>query len=199
MKSLMIAAGAAMLLGGCATNARDSGMAGPAAMAMSEAARMYMRMASSGDMFEIESSRLALQMSRNEAVRSFAQMMIADHTRMSNEMMEAARQAGLEPPPMQMAPHHADMLNRLRAAGPNQFDMMYHDAQVAAHQEALNLHRGYASAGDNPTLRALAARAAPAVEMHLGQLQTHGTHMRTAPMQPQPQAEPPRRRAGERG
>ncbi|MDP9413752.1 MAG: DUF4142 domain-containing protein [Pseudomonadota bacterium] len=46
-----------------------------------------MEMAHSGDMFEIESSQLALQMSRNEGVRSFAQMMVTEHTRMMNEMM----------------------------------------------------------------------------------------------------------------
>src|SRR3712207_2371625 len=76
MKALLMAAGAAMLLGGCATTEPDD-LPPPALAAdpMSPtSAPGYMQMAASSDMFEIESSRLALQMSRNQAVRSFAQM-----------------------------------------------------------------------------------------------------------------------------
>ncbi len=94
MKFVLIAASTAMLLGGCSTMMADDmemgGRMTAGSMAMPTTASAYMEMAHSSDMFEIESSRMALQMSRNQAVRSFAQMMVNDHTRMMNEMMAMA-------------------------------------------------------------------------------------------------------------
>ena len=68
----------------------------------------FLAQAGSGDLFEIQASQMALQMSTNPAVRNFANLMIADHTRMSQAMMAAAQSAGIVPPP----PAHAS-----RAAG----------------------------------------------------------------------------------
>jgi putative membrane protein len=204
MKAFLAIAGAAALLGGCATTVPED-MAERAAMAAPGTPQhgpTYMQMAASGDMFEIESSRLALQMSRNPAVLSFAQTMISDHTRLSSEMMTAAQAANLPPPPMQMMPHHAEMLQRLRSAPAGQFDMMYKREQLAAHQEALNLHRTYADGGDHPALRAVAARAVPAVEMHLGHAQSLPEQAMMAPAyqpSPMPAPAPSTRRSGERG
>jgi putative membrane protein len=206
MKTFVALAGAAALLGGCATAVPED-VADTAAMAAPGSpmhAPTYMQMAASGDMFEIESSRLALQMSRNPAVQQFAQMMVSDHTRLSSEMMAAAQTAGLPPPPMQMMPHHAEMLQRLRTAPADQFDMMYKREQIAAHQESLNLHRSYAAGGDNPAFRAVAARAVPAVEMHFQHAQSLPEQAMVAPTYqqspaPMPAPAPTTRRSGERG
>ena len=171
MKYVFIAASTAMLLSGCSTMmGKDMAMDGRTAagsMAMPTTASAYMEMAHSSDMFEVQSSQLALQMSRNPAVRSFAQMMINDHTRMMNEMMAMAPSMGMNMSSMPMMPKHAAMLQRLRSASAANFDMMYKREQIMAHQEALMLHQTYAARGDNPALRAMAARAAPMIEMHL--------------------------------
>lgn len=197
MKAFLMAAGAAMLLGGCQSMAPADDRMAAGAPAMSEAAMRYMQMAHSSDMFEIESSRLALQMSQNPVVRSFAQMMIDDHTRLMNEMMSMT--GGQMPASMQMMPHHMEMLQRLRSIPPQAFDMAYHREQVMAHQEAVNLHRTYAATGDNPMLRDMASRAAPVVQMHLDQLSMHNFMPQTMqPMEPMPVQNQPRR-AGERG
>ncbi len=196
MKTLLIAASAAALVAGCASTYNEPPLAPEAALdPMSPlAAPGYMAMAASSDMFEIESSRLALQMSRNPAVRQFAQMMIADHSRTTNEMLGIASSLGLPPPPQGMAPHHRDMLDRLRSASPGDFDRAYKAEQIMAHQEALALHRNYAADGDSGPLREFAARVVPAIEMHYQHAQTLPE---TAMMQ-HPQHEAPVR-AGERG
>ena len=203
MKAYLMAAGAALLLAGCATTpAVDTGAeAALTGDPMSPtSAPGYMAMAASSDMFEIESSRLAHQMSRSPAVHQFAQMMINDHSRTSSEMMAAARTLGLTPPPPQMMPHHADMLNRLRTASPADFDMAYKREQIAAHQEALTLHRNFAAQGDAEPLRAVAARAVPVVEMHYGHAQSLPEQAAMAPQTytPAPAETAPIRR-GERG
>jgi putative membrane protein len=182
-----------VLLAGCTTTA-DEMDAPPLAEARGPlTAPGYMEMAASSDMFELESSRLAMQMSRNPAIRSFAQMMINDHGRTTNEMMSIGQGLRLGPPPPQMVPHHAEMLERLRTASPADFDRAYKREQVMAHQEALALHRDYADRGDAEPFRAFAARTVPVIEMHYGQAQ--GLPEYTA--MPQPMQAPVR--SGERG
>jgi predicted outer membrane protein len=91
-KSLVFAA----LLACAAPPALAQGMvmAAPPAMApmSTEAFRM---MAMQSDVFEIESSRLALQRSRNPAVQRFAQMMIGDHAATSQALNGGRPVAGL--------------------------------------------------------------------------------------------------------
>jgi putative membrane protein len=196
---LIAAAGAASLMAGCATPPPDQTQApgAPADPMAPTSAPGYMAMAASSDMFEIESSRLALQASRDGAVRQFAQMMINDHGRTTSEMMAIAQQQGLAPPPPQMMPHHAEMLERLRSAAPGGFEAAYKREQIMAHQEALNLHRTYAAQGDNEAFRAFAARTVPAIEMHYGHAQSL-PEMAMAP-QPMPMEQAPPPAAGERG
>lgn len=207
MKALLIAASAAVLVSGCATTMNEEMDAEVGAdaepMGMPTRAPAYMEMAHSSDMFEIESSRLALQRSRDPSVRSFAQMMINDHTRLSGEMMNMARNMRLPMPAMQLMPQHAEMMERLSAASPAEFDMVYRREQLMAHEEALMLHRTYAERGDYQPLTVLAGRAVPTIEMHLAEVQ----RLPDQPMGPIMQSEPyggpepatTTRRRGERG
>lgn len=200
MKKLAILLAATAAISACATNddmAATEPMA-PVAPAVDPnsplAAPMYMQMAASGDQFEIQSSQMALQMSQNPAVQSFARLMIAHHQSMSQNLMTAAQSAGLASPPPALMPQHQQMLQQLQAAGPN-FDQAYKDAQIMAHQQSLELHQGYANGGDVPALRNVASAAVPVVQQHLASAQNLNVMM----MQPPAPAADGTQRAGERG
>ena len=197
MKAFLMTAAAAAMLAACATIDNDLPPPDPEPMApVGIPAATYLPSAASSDLFEIQSSRLALQRACSPALRGFAQMLIQDHTRMSGQLLSAARSAGLPEPPPQMAPHHQQMLDCLAAASPANFDAAYRMEQIAAHEEALTLHRSYADEGDHPALRGVAAAAVPIIQGHLGQAQT----LPTATCAPPPAALPPEDlRRGERG
>lgn len=160
-----------MLVSGCTTMmADDMGMdaktmSGSMAMPMTSSA--YMEMAHSSDMFEVQSGQMALQMSRSAPVRAFAQMMVNDHTAMMNKMMAMAGGMGMNMASMPIMPKHAAMLQRLRAASPADFDMMYKREQMMAHEEAMMMHKAYAAKGDSAKHRAMAAQAVPKIKMHM--------------------------------
>lgn len=194
MKAVFAAFGAAALLAGCASNEEPPPPVAAADPMSPTSAPGYMRMAASSDQFEIQSSQMALQMSQNPQVRSFAQMMIDGHSRTTAELTQIAQQQGMTPPPPVLAPPQQAALDRIRAAAPADFDAAYKREQIAGHQEALNLHRTYAAQGDNQALRDFAARTAPIVEQHLAQAQTLPDY---APPPPPPPPAPAR--AGERG
>ena len=65
-------------------------------------------------------------MSQNAAVRNFANMLIADHTRLSQAVAAAATSARLTPPPPALLPPQQAMLDQLRAAGAGpDFDLAF--------------------------------------------------------------------------
>jgi putative membrane protein len=198
MKKLLIAVSALGLMAGCAPTATDTTAASAVDPMSPLGAPGFMAMAASSDQFEIQSSQMALQMSQNPQVRSFAQMMIDHHTRTTAELTTIAQANGMTPPPPTLMPNHQAMLSRIQAAGPGQFDAAYKQEQIMSHQEALTLMQNYASGGDTPALRDFATRTSPVIQQHLTQAQTL-PDMMMAPQPMQQQPVPATTRAGERG
>ena len=153
----LVAALGGMSLSACATMNSAMDMTPSVAPA-------YVAMAASSDMFEIESSRMALQRTRMPMLRMHAEMMIRDHTNTTAQLTAAARSAGLGVS-MQILPMHAAMLNELSRS--TNFDATYRNQQILSHRQALALHENYARRGDVPQLRGVAAAAVPIVRGHL--------------------------------
>jgi putative membrane protein len=127
----------------------------------------FVAMAASSDMYELEAARLARQNGSAAALRAFADMMITDHTASSAELKTAAE--AMQPAiavPTAMLPVHQAQLDELREAGDN-FDEVYARQQVAAHERALSMMRGYSGATADDALAAFAAKTAPIIEGHL--------------------------------
>jgi putative membrane protein len=158
----------------------------------------FLAQASSANQFEIQSSQLALQASQNMAVRNFANVLIADHTQLGQQVASVAASAHLPPPPLGLLPAQQAALDQLRAAGTGySFDAAYRQAQIDAHQQAIGLMQNYATSGDLPLLRTAAAGAIPMMQQHLAMAQSLAV---TPPAPPPPPPPPPSpRRSGERG
>ncbi|MFC4172901.1 DUF4142 domain-containing protein [Microvirga sp. GCM10011540] len=129
----------------------------------------FVPMATSSNLFEIESSRLALRRARSPEIRRFAQQMIRDHNRATRRMMAVARRAGLPLPRPTLTARHQQMLASLTAAP--SFDAAYVDAQLMAHQESVGLFSAYSRTGDNAPLVEFARATLPVLEMHLNEVQ----------------------------
>jgi putative membrane protein len=134
------------------------------------AAMPYVAMAGSTDLYEIESSRMALQQAPTPAVKQFAQMMIDHHTGTTQQVMQAARSAGMSPPPPSLLPPQRSMVDELRPLNGAAFERMYLQQQRTAHAMALDLHQSYARSGDTAQLRQVASTAVPIVQSHIDQL-----------------------------
>jgi putative membrane protein len=170
-KAALIGAAAVLALGACSDDdgsRRTRPMAGEQMRSASPATLQYVEAAANGDMFEIQSSQLALQKSRSPQVRRFAQHMIDDHTRMSTELSSAVRTTGPSlTVPTAMDSRHQAAMSDLQGVTGRAFDRMYLTAQINAHTEALQLHQSYAQNGDDPALRRVAAGAVPVIQGHL--------------------------------
>lgn len=136
---------------------------------------MFVRKATAGNLFEIQSSRLALTRSRDNRVRSFARHLIEDHRMAGRQLRASLRRAGLRRPPERMDARHLNLLAQMRDTRRREFDNAFVEAQIEAHRNAISLFRGYARTGQNPQLRQFAHSALPVLEGHLN------TALRLAP------------------
>jgi putative membrane protein len=131
----------------------------------------YVAMAGASDLYEIQSSQMALEKTQNEQVREFAQMMIEHHQMTTQQVTTAAQEAGMMPAPPQLTPMQQELIAQLEGASGEQFDQTYLQQQRQAHQMALGLHSNFAENGDTPPLQQVAGEAVPIVESHIMELE----------------------------
>lgn len=146
-----------------AVYAKSPASADTAAAAFNVDKTSFVKVVSSSNAFEIESSKLAEQKAKDGDVKEFAKQMIADHTKAAEELKKAAKSDGAEPP---LAPKHAAMLETLKGASDQDFQALYIEMQATAHMEAVSLFATYAKGGDDPALKAFAEKTLPTLEMH---------------------------------
>jgi putative membrane protein len=132
----------------------------------------YAAWAADSDMYEIQSSQLALSKAQSDAVKQFAREMIQDHKTTTASLLAALPHTNprVPPPPKQMSADNQAKIAQLRAADGASFDSLYMQQQAAAHRQAWALHDGYATDGTDPALRQVATSAVPIIEKHLQHL-----------------------------
>ena len=117
-----------------------------------------------GGNFALLSSRIATEKATAPAVKTFAELEIA-------EQEATATAFGAQPGVGGVTEKHAALLEQLQAAsaGP-EFDMMYVDGQIAGHEELHDIHATYAANGTDPMARGASMVGVPSIETHLSML-----------------------------
>lgn len=135
---------------------------------VTQAGRRFVQQAASTGLAEVAAARLALQRSRNEQVRRFAQQMLDDNEPNNGMLRRLAAQRRIDLPAESQGPDAA-MLRDLQAmqAG-DAFDQRYvTHFGVAAHQRATELFEHHARNLAEPALRDYAGRTLPVLRQHL--------------------------------
>ena len=185
-RHLLLASAIALLAAGCnkppsAPATADSSAVPPASSipdanpaatiptpANEAAAPDFVQKAAVSDMFEVESSKVALKRSTNSEVKAFARMMIKAHTQTTADLKAAIAKSGQTLlPPSTLPDDKAKALQDLKDADAKDFDKKFMDAQVDGHQAALDLMARYAKDGDVADIKDFAGKTAPAVQEHL--------------------------------
>ena len=127
----------------------------------------FVAQAAFGNMFEIESSKLALDRSKAAPVKAFAQSLVDDHSAAAVKFKEAVLEAKLAMPPDKVDAKRQAIVEELAGKQGEDFDKAYVEAQYKAHVETVELFKGYAQAGEDTRMRAFAAELLPALQGHL--------------------------------
>ena len=126
-----------------------------------------MAQAAFGNMFEIESSKFALERSKAAPVKAFAQRMVDDHSAAAVKFKEAVLEAKLAMPPAKLNAKHQAVLGELAGKQGDDFDGAYIEAQHKAHVQTVELFTGYAHGGEDTRMRAFAAELLSTLQAHL--------------------------------
>lgn len=124
------------------------------------------------DMFEIEAGKVALEKGQADSVKAFAQHMVDDHAKLSDNLKATVAAEKLQVKvPEQLDEDHNENLEKLKKASAEDFDETYAEMQVKGHKDAVDLFETYAKDGDNDALKQVAANALPTIKGHLEEAQ----------------------------
>ncbi|HEY0971967.1 MAG TPA: DUF4142 domain-containing protein [Gemmatimonadales bacterium] len=180
------AAGDTAMVGGTAGAMTDTGVApgaaGAAVGAMSD--EQIMSRIGSANGIEIASSEIARDKATNADVKQFARDMVDEHQRLQGQADSLATQLNITPAPPapdSLVDALEEARNRLtgQAAGA-EFDRMYMDMQVQAHQNTLDLLNQASNATQNAELRTLIQNTIPVVQQHLDRARQISSGLGTA-------------------
>ncbi len=126
----------------------------------------FLQKAVSAGMTEIKAGQMALQKATDAKVKTFAQLMIDDHSRANKELEALARRKGW------VLPESIDQkcqneLDKLASATAQEFDRKYLRGQIAAHEEAVKVFAEQSQTGQDNDLKNWAAKTLPTLRDHL--------------------------------
>ena len=127
----------------------------------------FIQKVADSNQFEIKSSQIALDKSKRDEIRRFAQRMIDDHTKIAGEFKATLQKANLPQPSDQLNPQDQAVLAKLQNEKEPAFDRTYAASQRRGHLQAVQLLRTYSRSGGNPALKKLAAQTLPTIKAHL--------------------------------
>jgi putative membrane protein len=123
--------------------------------------------AAQSDMFELRSSKMALN-SADGPTKAFAQKMIDDHTKTTEELKAVVNKGEAHATlPTAMSSSQQSMISKLIDLHGANFDQQYRSDQISAHKDAVSLFQRYGKSGEDAGLKDWAAKTEPALEQHL--------------------------------
>jgi putative membrane protein len=162
---IVTVAALALATAGTAVAQTDSTDSGTQVVVQANSPKEFATMASQSNMFEIQASKLALDISEQEDVRSFAQQMIDDHTKAGDAMKAAAKEADIGDVPTDLNTEYQAKMETLENASAEAFDDLFWQIQLREHRQAVQLFTQF-SQQDGP-LAEFAKNTLPTLQGHL--------------------------------
>ena len=128
----------------------------------------FVKKAAIANQFEIDSSKLALDKSQDDNVKTFAQQMVDDHTKAGDAMKDALASAKTKvTPPDKLDAACQAKMDKLQKLEGKAFDKQYIKIQASAHKDAVKLFSDYSKSGGDPSLKKFAGDTLPTLKEHL--------------------------------
>jgi putative membrane protein len=174
MKRLVIAVGCILLASPALAQSVGEKTGINSALGVAPTTADFVKEVAISDMFELESSKLAEQKG-NAQEKSFAQQMVTDHTKTSNDLKGMVNSGKVKAElPMAVDSSHQSKLDKLKDQSGKDFSSNFDSYQVSAHKDAVSLFERYAKGGDNSELKDWAGKTLPALKHHLEMAQELG-------------------------
>jgi putative membrane protein len=138
------------------------------AMAANVSTADFVNKVAISDMFEVQSSKLALDKKPDRDTKPFAKRMIKDHTQTTKQLTKLVKSGKVNAElPTALDGDHQKLLDDLKGKSGKDFDTAYDQDQLKGHQDAVALFEDYAANGDNADLKKWAGKTLPHLKHHL--------------------------------
>ena len=127
--------------------------------------------AAQANLFEMQTSDLALTRSQDGDVRQLARLILADHQKAGRDLTAAAKTSQLPPLPGALDADYQAKLDALKAQPDPKFDKAWLNVQADTHTETVALFSDYSANGADGALKTFATAALPVLKAH--QLRVH--------------------------
>ena len=134
--------------------------------AVSEKDQEFAVFAAQSGMLEVKLGELAQQKGSSSAVKKLGDHMVTDHAKANKELKDLAGKKGISLPTSLDAKHH-EKYDMLAGKSGAEFDKAYSKCMVKDHKKAVSKFDAEANKGDDPDLKAWAAKTKPSLEHHL--------------------------------
>lgn len=135
-------------------------------IAVAEDDAQFATQAAAGGMAEVAFGKVVLTKSSNDKIKSFADMMVNDHSKVNEELQSLALTKNISLPTA-LDEDHQKKMDELNKMTGRDFDKAYVKMMVDGHQKTLDLMEKEAKDGKDADLKAFAAKTTTAVKTHL--------------------------------
>ncbi len=143
-----------------APQAKDAKMdkaEGSAGKSLDSKDRDFMMKAAKGGMMEVHMGQMAEKQGQSADVKKIGARMVADHTKVNNELMALAQTKGVK----------LDTRHKMDKMDAANFDQMYLDQMVKDHEKDIAEFETEAKSGMDPELKSFASKNLPTLKKHL--------------------------------
>lgn len=117
------------------------------------------------NMAEIALAKMAAQKSKNADVKRFAQRVIADHTKVGQELKQVATTKKITMP-ADVKPEQKQTHDRFMTLSGADFDREFMSVMAENHDKSVTSFQGEANNGTDPELKAFASKTLPTLQEH---------------------------------
>lgn len=130
--------------------------------------KAFVTKAAKANNYEIKAAQMVSTMSSQDSYKTYAQMVIDDHTKAGQDLTSAVSGADSSMQlPTGISAVQQQHLDTLKNAG-KAFDVKYRDQMISTHVAAIKLFQNYvAQPNDNPQIKQFAQSAIPVFRKHL--------------------------------
>jgi putative membrane protein len=128
-------------------------------------AKEFVQKAGADGIAEIDMGKLAVKNAKDKEVKSFAQTLIDEHTKVNNELKKIASKQGITMP-TSAGEENATMLNNLKKKTGAEFDKAFVKHMVEGHKEMLELYEKASKELTDTELKEFAATNVKVLQNH---------------------------------
>ena len=133
--------------------------------------QVFAMMAAEGGLSEVQLGKLAADQAASPEVKQVAQRLVQDHTKANQELLTIAKQKDISVP-KELDDTHEDVVKLFSRLEGAQFDREFLRYQVMHHEKDVAAFGLQAKEGQDPDLKAFAAKQLPVLQEHLQQVRT---------------------------